>query len=103
MPSALRQGFFMQLFWMLLAAFGALAGPGFFACQNASRSADDFTFFAFLAGATVAFACAHYALVRQRSPVRRAVLVAIGVIALLIVAIPVGAVISFAGCGHFHI
>jgi len=93
----------MQVSWMLIAAACALVAPGFFACQNASPSADDFTFFALLAAATVAFACGHYALVRHHPPLRRAVLVSIGVFALLLVAIPVGVVISFAGCGHFHI
>jgi hypothetical protein len=88
---------------MLLAAVCALAAPGFFACQNPARSADDFTFFALLAVATAGFALAHYALVRHCSPVRRTVLVLIGVVTLLLVAIPVGAVIAFGGCGHFHI
>ena len=30
-------------------------------------------------------------------------LILIGVVTLLLVAIPVGAVIAFGGCGHFHI
>jgi hypothetical protein len=88
---------------MLFAALCAVAAPGFFACQNPSRTADDFTFFTLLILATAAFACAHYFLVRQSSPVRRTVLVSTGVMSLLLVAIPVGAVIAFGRCGHFHI
>jgi hypothetical protein len=87
---------------MLLAAVFALAAPGFFACQNAARAADDFTFFALLGIATAAFAWLHYGLVRHCSPLRRSVLVLIGAIVLLLVAIPAGAVIAFGGCGHFR-
>src|SRR4029453_4798083 len=96
MPSTWREASPMWVSWMLIATFCALAGPGFFACQNAARSADDFIFFASLAIATVAFACGHYALVRHHPRMRRAVLVSIGVVALLLVAIPVGALIFVA-------
>ena len=101
MPGALK-GTRWRIVGMLLAAGFALAAPGFFACQNAARAADDFTFFALLASATAAFAWLHYGLVRHGSPVRRSVLVLIGAIVLLLVAIPVGAVIAFVGCGHLR-
>jgi peptidoglycan/LPS O-acetylase OafA/YrhL len=103
MTGAWSEGSVLKVSWMLLAAFCAAAAPGFFACQNAARSADDFTFFAVLALATVSFAGGHYALLRRSSPVRRIVFVLIGTVGLLLVAIPVAAVIAFAACGHFHI
>src|SRR5262245_19523679 len=103
MAGAWREGSLLKVSWMLLAALCAAAAPGFLACQNSARSADDFTFFAVLALATAAFACGHYALVRRSSPVKRVVFVLIGTVALLLVAIPVAAVIAFATCGHFHI
>ena len=86
---------------VLVACF-ALAAPGFFACENAARAADDSTFFGLLAIAAAAFAWLLYGLVQHHSPVRRAVLIVAGVLSLLIVAIPVGAVVAFGGCGHFR-
>ena len=92
-----------RILGMVLVACIALAAPGFFACQNAARAADDFTFFGILALACAAFAWLLYGLVRHHSPVRRSVLTLAGVVLLLIVAIPVGAVVAFGGCGHFRI
>ena len=87
---------------MLIAAFFASTAPGFFACKNTARVADDFTFFALLAVATAVFAGLQYGLVRHRPPLRRSMLVLIGAGLMLLIAIPVGAVMTFGGCGHFR-
>ena len=92
-----------RILCVVLVACFALAAPGFFACQNAAGAADDFTFFGLLAVASAAFAWLLYGLVRHHSPVRRSVLTSAGVVLLLIVAIPAGAVVAFGGCGHFRI
>jgi hypothetical protein len=88
---------------MPLAALFVVTASGFFACQNAERSADDVTFFGLLAVATIVFAGALYVLLQRLSPVKRVVLVLLAVIALIVVAIPVGAIIAFGECGHLRI
>ena len=88
---------------MVLVACFALAAPGFFACENAAAAADDFTFFWLLVISAASFAWLLYCLVRHHSAVMRSVLTVAGVLLLLIVAIPVGAVVAFGGCGHFRI